>query len=95
MFQKLINAYQAYQTNQQVNRFLKIVEQSKRWETGYKEQLVEDGKLDPRLDALINVQSKLFVNAKTASEDIEAKTLSWKDVNEVVSHEIRKVLMSH
>lgn len=92
MFQKIINAYQAYQTNQQVNRFLKIMEQSKRWEVGYKEKLVEDGKLDPRLDVLINVQSKLFVNAKTASENSDAKTLSWKDVNEVVNQEIRKVI---
>lgn len=95
MFQKILNAYQAYQTNKHVNRFITILEQSKRWETEYKEKLVEDGKLDPRLDVLINVQSKLFVNAKTASEDAKAKTLSWADINEVINEEIRKVLMSH
>ncbi|MEX3610040.1 hypothetical protein VVR12_03190 [Rothia sp. LK2588] len=90
---KLTNLIQAFDRRRTMNRVLKLLEDNKQWEIDQKILQVKGGKLDPRLDVLINVQSKLFGLATLNEQEKNPRPLEWHEVDAVIRGEIGKVLI--
>lgn len=89
-----IALYRERETRKRVDRIMELFEEEKQWKLDQKKLRVQDGLLDPRLDVLINVQSKLHFKAMQTKLPDDVPTLSWDEVNQVIQDEMKLVIIA-
>lgn len=84
---------QYLQTKQRENRFFNALEKSKQWEVSRKGEHAKGGKLDPAVNALINVESNLYNLYQLSGKDDYQPSISWNEVKVSIGEEMGKILI--